>query len=132
MSKIHKGHLVYCSGPMSHRPNHNFPAFHAAAKRLEAAGIQVLDPAKLDEETDTSDWVWADFIRRDLRLLCGDDIRGIAVLDNWQLSRGAVEEVHLVRDVLGLPVMSVDEWVALARWERGQRTVPSGPQGQAA
>lgn len=108
---------VYISGPMSHRVRHNFPAFHAAAERLEAVGIDVLDPAKLDEDTDTTGWTWTDYLRRDLRLLCGDDIRGIATLPNWELSRGAVEEVRLIRDVFQLPVMSVDEWVAAAEHE---------------
>lgn len=108
---------IYISGPMSHRVDHNFPAFHLAANRLEAVGLDVLDPARLDENTDTTGWVWTDYIRRDLRLLCGDDIRGIATLPNWELSRGAVEEVHLIRDVFQLPVQSVDEWIAYAEWE---------------
>ena len=36
---------IYISGPMTGMPEHNFPAFHAAADRLRKAGWSVVNPA---------------------------------------------------------------------------------------
>lgn len=38
---------VYLSGPMTGRPDHNIPAFSAAAERLRAEGHFVVNPAEL-------------------------------------------------------------------------------------
>ena len=38
---------VYCSGPMTGHPDHNIPAFDAAAKRLRKQGHFVINPAEL-------------------------------------------------------------------------------------
>jgi len=37
---------IYISGPMTGLPEHNFPAFHAAAERLRKAGWEVNNPAE--------------------------------------------------------------------------------------
>ena len=36
---------IYIAGPMTGHAEHNFPAFHAAAKRLHEAGWEVVNPA---------------------------------------------------------------------------------------
>ena len=38
---------IYVSGPMTGRPDNNYPAFDAAAKRLRDAGHFVINPAEL-------------------------------------------------------------------------------------
>ena len=38
---------IYCSGPMTGVPDHNRPAFDAAAKRLREQGHFVINPAEL-------------------------------------------------------------------------------------
>lgn len=104
---------IYISGPMSNLPAHNFPAFNAAADQLRAAGYDVLNPAAYGE----GEMTWADYLRRDLRDVL--NAGGVAVLSGWQNSRGACLEVH-VADELGVPTMSVDEWIDLADLMEGE------------
>lgn len=96
---------IYISGPMSSRPHHNFPAFNDAAARLRAAGYDVVNPA----DTGIVDgWSWSDYLRLDLRLLSECD--GIARLDGWSSSRGALLELY-VADELDMQIADVDEWI---------------------
>jgi len=89
---------LYLSGPMTGIPDHNFPAFHAAAAELRAAGYEVVNPAELGEH---ADWAWADYLKRDLRVLL--DCDGIAMLAGWRDSRGALLEHHVAQQ-LGMVV----------------------------
>jgi hypothetical protein len=41
--------LIYIPGPMTGLPQHNFPAFHAAADRFAQAGYQVATIPILDD-----------------------------------------------------------------------------------
>lgn len=43
---------VYIAGPMTGYPEFNFPAFHAAAKKLRSEGWIVFNPAEKDDEAD--------------------------------------------------------------------------------
>lgn len=87
----------YISGPMSNMPEFNFPAFHAAAATLRAEGLDVLNPAELDEADDVPPGgrPWEDYLRRDIRALM--DCRGIALLPGWEKSRGACLEAHVAQ-----------------------------------
>lgn len=93
---------LYVAGPMSGLPEYNYPAFHAAAARLRTAGYEVENPAENPAE-DT----WVDYMRASLRQVSVVD--GVAVLDGWQLSRGATLEVHIAH-ALHLPVLPVAAW----------------------
>ena len=42
-------HTVYISGPMTGRPQSNYPAFHDAEARLRARGHDVINPAVTGE-----------------------------------------------------------------------------------
>ena len=102
--------ILYISGQMSFLKDHGFPAFNRAAVRLKQAGYEVINPAELDGTQDVSGWTWVDFMKRDLRILLDETDVGVAVLDNWQLSRGACEEVRLAH-ALRIPVLSIDQWI---------------------
>lgn len=92
---------VYLSGPMTGYPDHNFPAFNDAEQRLVQARYVVLNPARHGADPEST---WADYLRRDLRDVLDADL--VAVLPDWQASRGAVLEVHVAHQ-LGTPVVPV-------------------------
>lgn len=96
---------VYIAGPMSGRPQFNFPAFDAAAKKLRDMGWQVVNPAELDSPEmraaclasrngalgDTP-MTWGECLSRDVRIVA-EDVEGVVLLPDWDLSRGATLEV---------------------------------------
>lgn len=100
--------LLYISGGMSGLPEHNFPAFFAAADQLRAVGYGIVNPA----DTGIVDgWEWADYLRHDLKDVLRCD--GVATLPGWRRSRGARLEVHVATQ-LGMPVYTVKYWVNAA------------------
>lgn len=100
---------LYLSGPMTGRPELNFPAFHEAAAELRAAGLEVINPADLNPEPGHP---WHYYMRRDIAALMECD--GVATLWDWKESRGARLEVHIARE-LGLPVRPYWAWLLLQR-----------------
>ncbi len=95
-------HRVYLAGPMTGHENHNFPAFHAAAERLRASGMEVVNPA---DHGLVSGLGWADYMRWDLVKLAG--CHSVYVLPGWKKSKGASLEVSIAQ-ALGMPVFTVD------------------------
>lgn len=93
---------LYVAGPMSGLPEFNYPAFMRAAELLRARGYEVENPA---ENPFCDDWVG--YMR--LSLVQISRVDGLAVLDGWQMSRGATLEVHIAH-ALHLPVLPVDHW----------------------
>lgn len=93
---------VYVSGPMTGWPDHNFPAFNAAADKLRAAGHDVENPA---DKGIIEGWSWEDYLRYDLKILC--DCDAICLLGEWWASRGARLEQDVAQQ-LKLKIMF--EW----------------------
>lgn len=94
---------VYIAGPMRGYPKHNFPAFHAAAKKWGKNPMigAVINPAELDEQEgyDNTD-ISLDSkehlkscMKRDLNALLDAD--AIVMLRGWEKSDGAVVEHSL-------------------------------------
>lgn len=103
---------VYIAGPMTGKPEWNYPAFHAAAKVIEAMGDVALNPAEQDlefarEHVEEPDLIRQTYLRHDLLLLSTAD--SVAVLPGWENSRGATWEVSVCR-MLGLPVRQFGTW----------------------
>lgn len=94
---------IYISGPMSGLPNHNFPAFHAAAEMVRAQGIEAVNPAEINADTDLS---WEECLRADIKALCDCDT--IAMLPGWENSKGAHLEVHVAHR-LGIRVVRIED-----------------------
>lgn len=80
---------IYLSGPMTGLPELNFPAFHEAAARLRAEGLEVVNPAELS--VGVSDWEAC--MRADIKALC--DCDAIVLLPGWESSKGAHLELHI-------------------------------------
>jgi hypothetical protein len=114
---------VYIAGPMRGIAEFNFPAFHAAAANLRAAGYEVFSPAEKDIEhhgADISDGNDTGCLEQasmqhgfSLRRALGDDTKWIcekadvvAVLPGWENSKGAQAEVALAR-ALGLQLWAL-------------------------
>ncbi|TCV51354.1 DUF4406 domain-containing protein [Pseudomonas sp. 460] len=98
--------LIYLSGPMTGLPDLNFPAFHAMAARLRAAGYAVINPAELEHPTKE----WSDCLRRDIVALM--ECHTVATLPGWEHSKGARLEV-LIADRLGMSVVIAHDLVSL-------------------
>jgi len=81
---------IYIAGPMSGYENHNFPAFHAKATFLREMGFDVVSPAEINPNTETS---WAECMRADIKALISCD--AIAMLHGWENSKGATLEHHI-------------------------------------
>lgn len=76
---------IYLSGPMSGLPEHNYPAFNAAAARLRAQGHDVVNPAELNPDASTD---WHACLRRDIAALT--TCNTLALMPGWEHSQGAV------------------------------------------
>lgn len=95
---------LYVAGPMSGLPEFNYPAFHSAAEYLRDRGFEVENPAE-NQPCEN----WTDYMR--LSLVQISRVDGLAVLDGWQMSRGAALEVHIAH-ALHLPVLPVAVWAS--------------------
>lgn len=99
---------LYIAGPMTGYPEFNYPAFNAAASTLRDRDYEVLNPTESGVPTGST---WETYMRATITMMMRAD--GVAVLPDWQLSRGAVCEVNLAH-ALGMPVRRWNLW--LGRW----------------
>lgn len=90
---------IYLSGPMTGKPNLNWPAFTTEAQRLRGLGYSVVNPAELNPDPNTP---WHECMRTDLKALL--DCDAIALLDGWMDSQGAQLELHIAHRV-GIKVL---------------------------
>ena len=90
---------IYVAGPMTGRPELNFPAFHAAAAELRALGHHVENPAEINADPAAK---WLDCMRADIARLVTCD--AVHMLPGWEKSRGANVE-HGLAVGLGLQVI---------------------------
>lgn len=103
---------------MTNYPRWNFDAFLAGASALRRAGFEVSCPAEADlaEGFDpdapahhfTREHLLA-ALRRDAEMVLSSD--GVALLDGWRHSKGALAERALAR-AAGLPARPVALWLA--------------------
>ncbi|HNB07869.1 MAG TPA: DUF4406 domain-containing protein [Thauera aminoaromatica] len=94
---------VYLSGPMTGIPESNYPAFHATAAKLRAAGYEVVNPAEVNPDSSLS---WQQCLREDIKHLC--DCEALALMPGWQNSQGAHLEMHIAHR-LGIKIHLVEE-----------------------
>lgn len=110
--------FFYLGGPMTGKPQFNFPAFFKAGSILRSNGYNIISPAELDdgntqqramESPDGKPWteedapggpVWADFLSRDLIICSLSTCMGGIFLEGWHESRGARLESYVL-DRLG-------------------------------
>lgn len=105
---------LYIAGPMSGLPELNFPAFHAAAARLRAAGHEAINPAEINVDPASG---WAECLKADIPQLLRCD--GLVCLPGWVASRGARLEVHIAAE-LALQLYTLESpelWIPTERCE---------------
>jgi hypothetical protein len=90
---------IYIAGPMTGIPEFNFPAFHAAAKRLRAEGHCAINPAEVNPDPATP---WVDCMRKDIPKVL--ECEAIYLLPGWDKSKGALLEMHIA-EALGMTVI---------------------------
>lgn len=76
---------IYIAGPMAGYPEHNFPAFQAAAVRLRSLGYDVVSPHEVKVEVENPKA--QDYLCADIRELL--KCNAICLLDGWEKSIGA-------------------------------------------
>jgi hypothetical protein len=103
---------IYLSGPMTGVRDQNRPLFHAEAKRLRELGYDVVSPAEICPDPKAS---WEACVRADIAQLVY--CHGIAMLPDWERSRGARLEYHIATQ-LGMPVFIASEIAADRLMER--------------
>ena len=112
---------VYIAGPMRSIKFFNYPAFHAAARKLRAEGYQVFNPAEMDtaangrdvsigNETGSLEQAAQEHgfnlrhaLRNDTAWICAY-ADCIAMLPGWEQSKGAIAE-HALAVALGLKII---------------------------
>lgn len=88
---------IYISGPMTGLPDHNYPAFHAAADRWAHWGWEVFNPA--ENFGGATDRRREEYMRLDFIHVMNS--HALALLPGWQRSPGAKGEVVVAKE-LGL------------------------------
>ncbi len=133
MNKKNRPLRVFISGKMRGKRLYGFPEMDEARDKLKAAGYDVVSPADLDREVgfDPTEWTgwclrkashsnwtwlpdWLDLdaaMKRDLEELRKCD--GVALLDGWHESEGAMKEVRAAAN-LGIPAWHVCHWLLKA------------------
>jgi len=97
---------VYISGQITGLPEKEYKKlFDSAEDILATFGYDPINPLLLDE-TDTKNWSWHDYMRRDIKLLCDCDY--IYLLPNWRNSKGAKFE-YMVADMLQIPCLNLQD-----------------------
>ena len=125
---------LYLAGPMRGKPMFNFNNFMAAESALIIGGYRVYNPARRDclsgfnalgmegtqEELDSQGFSWEDAMRSNLQdiLHC----TGIALLDGWEESKGAMIEL-VVAEGLRLDTFTMDEYEGLRPLHRPLTTI---------
>jgi hypothetical protein len=102
---------LYISGRITGDDNYQ-EKFMAAAQELIQAGYEVCNPA----EHGSMNISWAENMKRVLPLLLGCD--GLALLEDWHISKGAVIEVGLANNI-GIPVKVADRWLKVDGYTDG-------------
>lgn len=100
---------LYLSGPMTGKPDFNYPLFNSVAEELRQRFHQVINPAELkvpDPGLDKNPTeMWAYYLSHAIKVMLECSV--IVLLPEWESSRGAVVEVNLA-DVLNYHVFELD------------------------
>jgi hypothetical protein len=98
---------IYLSGPMTGKPDFNYPAFNKAALELEELGYDVENPASNSKQDS-----WEDYMREALKQMLECD--AVALLPGHQFSKGATEEIRIAK-MLGIPIKTIQNYLNMSQ-----------------
>lgn len=101
--------IIYLSGKITGEPDLGVAAFTIAQYVLEDHGYTVLNPTTIEGDLNNS-WEW--WMKRALSMMM--EAQGVAMLPDWNLSRGAQIEYGLAQH-LGMTPAPVQTWLDMAR-----------------
>jgi nucleoside 2-deoxyribosyltransferase len=88
---------VYLSGPITGIANGNIIEFQKYEDKFVGLNFEVVNPHKLHTKEETDNFKWHEFMKKDIKVLCECDF--IAVLNDWEKSKGANLEVYIARNI---------------------------------
>ena len=91
MLSLPLGSKLYIAGKMGGEPDHNYPAFHRAAKLLRDMGYEVFNPAETDGGDTSQPREY--YITKDIVML--SQVDAIYFLPGWIRSEGAKLELAI-------------------------------------
>lgn len=98
---------VYISGQITGLDERECKAFFKQAEGIiRQFGYDPINPTALDETENIEHWSWHDYMKRDIKLLCGCDY--IYLLPNWSKSRDAKFE-YMIADMLQIPCLNLQD-----------------------
>lgn len=110
---------IYLAGPMTGKPEHNFPAFHAAAKDLREQGAIVTNPA--ENHLGIPLPPRPVYMREDIKALL--ECQAIAFLEGFEFSEGAGLEFNIAAEC------GLKSFVVLKDW-RGVHVLSERTKGE--
>jgi hypothetical protein len=105
---------IYIAGPMTGRPQFNYPMFHQVAAELRAAGHIVINPAENPVPPCGS---WLGYMRMSVAQVAAVDC--LVILPGWARSRGARIEFMLAW-LLGFAIYPLRKAAAIPSAEVGK------------
>lgn len=100
--------ILYLSGRITGEPDLGVAQFNEHQWALERQGYTVLNPTSIEGDPNNS-WEW--WMKRALSMMM--EAQGVAMLPNWNLSRGAQIEYGLAQH-LGMTPAPVATWLMQA------------------
>jgi hypothetical protein len=102
--------FYYLGGPMTDKPQYNFPEFDRIAGNLRGADYNIVSPAELDSphdraaalaspdgrDTKVMDKAWEDFLMRDVVICAMPTCKGGIFMGGWEDSSGAALESYVL------------------------------------
>jgi Domain of unknown function (DUF4406) len=99
--------ILFLSGPIQSSRAAPYPVWDEAAQQLREAGYRVVSAREFGVR---EGWRWADYMRRDLRILM--DCTALVSLGGWGASVGSTIEHNLAFD-LKMPIACIEDWIKL-------------------
>lgn len=91
---------IYISGPMTGKPEYNYPAFNQMAALLRSNGYTVFNPAEIRKPlfqfgSENELWIW--YMKKAISMLMKADT--VVLLPGWEKSNGVCIELVLAKEL---------------------------------